>query len=76
MSFILIIDKCREPKDFDKMKDLKAEFWENVSDKYDEYSSNMEGILASTEEVSAVTSDINSELTRISEREKLYEKSE
>jgi iron only hydrogenase large subunit-like protein len=47
---------------------------ENVSGKYDEYASNMEGILASTEEVSAVTSDINSELIRISEREKKYMK--
>ena len=27
MSFILLIDKCREPKDFEKMKDLKEEFW-------------------------------------------------
>lgn len=32
MSFILIIDKCREPKDFEKMKDLKEEFWENIKE--------------------------------------------
>ena len=32
MSFILLIDKCREPKDFEKMKDLKAEFWEKIKE--------------------------------------------
>ena len=32
MSFILMIDKFREPKDFEKMKDLKEEFWEKIKE--------------------------------------------
>ena len=32
MSFILMIDKFREPKDFEKMKNLKSEFWEKIKE--------------------------------------------
>lgn len=32
MSFILIIDKCREPKDLENMKDLKGGFWEKIKE--------------------------------------------
>ena len=32
MSFILMIDKFREPKDFEKMKNLKEEFWEKIKE--------------------------------------------
>lgn len=45
---------------------------EEVAEKYNEYASNMEGILASTEEVSAATTDINIELSRISDKEQEY----
>lgn len=45
---------------------------EDVAEKYNEYASNMEGILASTEEVSAATTDINIELSRISDKEQEY----
>ena len=47
---------------------------EEVAEKYNEYASNMEGILASTEEVSAATTDINMELSRISDKEQEYMK--
>ena len=30
MSFILIIDKFREPKDFEQIKNLKKDFWEKI----------------------------------------------